>query len=238
MKIILFILLLGITSHAKEVRIGIIDTGFDLTKVPNTVRLCSGTKVFNTSFSKSMADVIGHGTTVLRYVESKVHPTISHCYVLVKIFHNYDKTIVDKQDKTRYTNIVEALTILKDNKVDIINLSYGGYVPLIKERKLILSLLDSNIVLVAAAGNAKVNLDEKCNFYPGCYDKRIVLVGDKAETDSNYGKPVDLIYNGKGEACPAEKDCVVDWGTSYSTARITGLMVNKFEKFTNLINRK
>lgn len=236
--ILALLLLLSISSYAKEIRIGIADSGFDLTKVQKSVKLCSETQMYNTSFSESLQDVKGHGTAVLRYVESKINPNINHCYVLVKMFHDNSKSSIDKQVDLDYTNIVKALEILKKNKVDIVNLSYGGFTQVSREKKLIKELLDSKIVIVTVAGNDITNLDNRCNYYPACYDKRIIVVGDKNDTASNYGKIVDLQYNGSGIVCPLDRECYPSWGTSYSAARITGIMINKFEKFTNLINKK
>ena len=66
------------------------------------------------------------------------------------------------------------------------------------------------------------NLDKKCNIYPACYDKRIIMVSrSEIGKKCGYGKRVTILENGtdiKGFGIAMS-------GTSQATAVVTGKII-------------
>jgi subtilisin family serine protease len=73
------------------------------------------------------------------------------------------------------------------------------------------------------------NKGSKCNFYPACYDSRVVVVaslavnGKDRSPTSNYGAPVDYMVVGEDQ----EGNGLVMTGTSQATAIVTGMLIKE-----------
>ena len=116
--------------------------------------------------------------------------------------------------------ITEAFEYLLKVKPDVINLSGGGKGRIPKEQRAVKNLLNAGVVIVAASGNEATNLNKNCNYFPACYDKRIIVVGNTAKS-SNYGnKVVDITLDGNNINVLGK----VMSGSSQSTAIFTGLL--------------
>ncbi|RME59888.1 hypothetical protein D6779_03245 [Candidatus Parcubacteria bacterium] len=157
--------------------VAVVDTGI---KPVSNMRYCNyGHKSF--AYSSPFIDRQNHGTTIGRIISR--FP--KRCVISIKV-----------SDKRTYKMpaLIKALKyVLKlKPKPHCVNLSYGGLNPYPEEKALILKMLDKGYKVVAAAGNFSMNLSKQCNYYPACYDKRIIVVGSKASF-SNYGAPVDYV---------------------------------------------
>lgn len=201
--IILISLMFGTTLNAKEVRIGVID---EFESTPK-VKLC-----------KPMIKLLdygrSHGNEIVEEIEKK--SKIEHCYILIHAM-SY------KSDKT-----TEALRLMNEEQIDILNLSLSGWGSNESEKQEIDKLVSKKTLIVVSSGNEGFNLDSFCRIFPACYGNQLIVVGSK-NTKGNTGKVVDLYYDGK------YKQKV---GTSYSTARITGIISNKVNKFKDLVYGK
>lgn len=226
-KLLLLILILSACGHfsvqakKKFITVAVIDTGIHKSIKGHKKGICHyGHKDFT---GTGLNDTHGHGTNVSGLIH-KYAKGRRYCQVILKFF---DPHATGKQNISRITAAIRhAINI----KVDFINISGGGIGYTEMEQKMVKRALDRGIIIVAAAGNAKCNLDDKdCEYYPAMHDKRIVVVGNgttkKRFPSSNYGSIVDLWVDGdnkKGEYGRAMT------GTSQSTAIHTGKLVKKY----------
>ncbi len=91
--------------------------------------------------------------------------------------------------------------------------------------------LNSNIVIVTAAGNDAVNLDVICNRFPACHDSRQIVVGYNSP-NSNTGKIVDVITSGYAiDSYGADHRLVT--GSSFAAPRIVALVASNLNTFKN-----
>lgn len=192
-------------AHAK-VKIAVIDSGINAN---NSVVLCEEPKDFTNTNTK---DEYTHGTNISGIIQKNVG-NVDYCQYSLKVF-SYNPNAKDS-----ITSTVNALRYALQKKVQIVNYSGGGSLFYREEEQAVKALLDAGVVVIAAAGNNASDLDKSCNYYPACYDKRIIVIGsidDKGKTSkfSNYGKRVNRWYNGEN----VEGEGVVMSGTSQATA--------------------
>jgi len=215
MKYLLFSLLLTSVAHSRPLRIAVIDTGINI-KYVKQANLCkSGHKSF--AESKDIYDTHGHGTNIAGLIKYG-SGNAKYCLIIIRYF---SKNTKDLQDS--FTRSLEHAFSLKP---DMINISGGGVIPDYRERVIIKKLLDSGVTINAAAGNEKSNLDDKCNYFPACYDDRINVIGAKNVPQSNYGRIIDFKLNGKNRSAFG----ISLSGTSQSTAVFTGLMIRLLDR--------
>jgi hypothetical protein len=212
-------------AFAKEpIRIAIVDTG----TTPNLqVPLCKGLSKDFTGHD-TLNDNIGHGTIVSSLVDTFAKGS-NYCQILLRVFDANDikqdpsgKPFIDHS----FQNVTNAMKYLNTIKVDIVNLSLGGPYGNKEEQQLFTNLLDKNVYIVNAAGNESMNLDTNCNWFPGCYDPRILMVGNlnpdkKPNPTSNYGKRVQVWVIGTNIKIGNNTYT----GTSFSAALLSGAMV-------------
>lgn len=225
-KILLLLILTPTICISDTLKVAVIDTGFSF-NIKNNVRLCKyGHKNFVTG-SNTPDDTHGHGTNVACLID-KFAENSDFCLVIIKF---YSPTATAEENLVRS---IKALQYALNLNVNIINYSGGG--PEIDpiEQKLTKKILDKNIIMVVAAGNEGSNLDKNCNYYPACYDKRIVVVGNQnfISNRSNYGSIVDDYVNGNNVMCLVDRPFT---GTSQATAIKSGLIIKQLSK--NKTNR-
>jgi subtilisin family serine protease len=182
-------------ASGKTLTIAVIDTGIDY-RAPDLCRM--GHKSFVKELPNPLTDENGHGTHVAGLV-SQIAGSGDYCLVAIKYYNERAAGFVNMEA------LVQAINYAVNIKVDFINISGGGQVENVYERKAIKAALDMGITVVTAAGNENSDLGKNCNFFPACYDKRIVVVGNlnvnnehevsRAPT-SNYGTRVERWQNG------------------------------------------
>lgn len=191
----------GALAVDTRIKVVVIDTGLK-DEYRSKSHLCPGEHKDFTG--TGLNDTQGHGTNVVGLIVENASQN-NYCIVIVKAYSN-DKEYLN--DALEYAIKIDA---------DVINLSSGGVRSNLREHIAIAKIVEANIVLIAAAGNNRTNLNNGCNFYPACYDPRITVVGSNAKT-SNYGSVVDVVIPGDHQTAFG----VTMSGSSQSTAIFTG----------------
>lgn len=223
--IITLILLLSLIAKAETIRIAVIDTGFDFnSKITKHVKLCkTGHKDLTNT---GLHDTNGHGTHIASLIATEAKNS-DYCLIIIKYYDASHKGYIS-------TGELSALAIswAIQQKVDIINYSSGGTGYVAVEKMFVDKALDNGIIFVAAAGNESTDLN-KGHYYPAMYDKRIIVVGNvdkngRRSPSSNFNGPTDLSVIGENveAACLNERYCKMT-GTSQSTAKVTGRVINQ-----------
>ncbi len=229
-----------IYQKEKAVQVAIIDTGIDPKHPflkdsiihPNTSDLQKKGResAFGLDFSKGKAnkhtpyDEHGHGTHIAGIIRC-VDPGVKF---LVLKYYNPKASGQDNLDST-----IEALRYAVKIGVDIINYSGGGPSPSIEELRILKEAEKKGIIIVAAAGNERSNIDKgEHAYYPASYAlANIISVASHDEnlklvSSSNYGaKTVDISAPGMRikSTIPHERTSYLT-GTSQATAFVTGVV--------------
>ena len=219
---LIFATLTPINGVSKTITIAVIDTGIDGDSIH---KLCKqGHKSFVDN--NPLKDEVGHGTHIAGLI-SKWAGKGDYCIVSIKWYRK------DLKGSASIDNMRRAIQYANNINATFINLSGGGTSPNSLEKEVIERAIDKGITIVAAAGNNSSSLDYNCDFYPACYDSRIVVVGNlnknlKTEFSSNYGKYVkkwevgtDVVSNLPNRRLGSMT------GTSQATAVATGKMVHR-----------
>ena len=239
LRSLLTISLLASISYAKPIVVAVIDTGIDSSLMQNRSLCEKGHKDFTKT---GLNDTNGHGTHISGIIDQysknyffnyKENPNnidnikANYCQIIIKYYDANSKVSADSA-------LVEAFKWAIKQKVDIINISGGGYGASDEERKVILQALSLKIKIVAAAGNDSKDIDTY-PFFPAMYDKRIYVVGNLVSTfdktiasTSNYGKSVNTWEVGtRVFSRMLNKKFGYLTGTSQATAVKTGKIIRE-----------
>jgi subtilisin family serine protease len=178
----------------------------------------SGEKISNTP-----TDAHGHGTHVAGIVKS-IFPEVK---ILALKYYNPKASGQQNLNAT-----IKALQYAVDQNVDVINYSGGGPEASVEELRVLKQAEKKGILVIAAAGNERSNIDDKRNaYYPASYGlSNIITVGAHDDSlniipSSNYGKnSVDIAAPGHRirSAIPGNGAGYMT-GTSQATAFVTGV---------------
>jgi thermitase len=198
----------------------------------------SGEKVTNTPM-----DQHGHGTHVAGIVKS-IFPDVK---ILALKYYNPKASGQANLDAT-----IKALKFAVDQNVDVINYSGGGPEASVDELRILKEAEKKGILVIAAAGNERSNIDDKRHaYYPASYGlSNIITVGAYDDNlniipSSNYGKnSVDIAAPGHRirSAIPGNGAGYMT-GTSQATAFVSGVAAlikakypdMKFDQVKNII---
>lgn len=208
-----FFLLIAIpiaNATPRQIRIAVLDTGYNKEKVPG-LKVCPNGLIDLSG--EGIEDFHGHGNNILNIIASGLQ-NVDYCVYIYKIYSS-------RRMNSLYASLLAYSYIEYLPEVNIINYSSSGPVENKEERNLINSLIKKHIIFIAAAGNDNQNLDIKCDIYPACY-KNVVSVGAldanrERLSSSNYGKFVKTWEYG-------DKTCFNNAcfsGTSQATANAT-----------------
>lgn len=217
----------------KDIVVAVIDTGiqFNHPFLKNniyTVKGKSGSTNYGVDFSGNKktltpSDSHGHGTHVSGIIKS-IFPEVK---LLSLKYYNPNAS-----GQKNLQSTIEALRYAVQQNVDIINYSGGGPEPSVAEQKILLEAEKKGILVIAAAGNEKSNIDIKKNaYYPASYGlSNIITVGAHDEfnrviASSNWGrKSVDIAAPGFRikSAIPGNGAGLMT-GTSQATAFVSGV---------------
>ncbi|HXH32457.1 MAG TPA: S8 family serine peptidase [Bacteriovoracaceae bacterium] len=237
----------------KEIVVAIIDTGIqgDHAFLVNNIHVIGSKKSsanFGVDFSSGTAtntpvDNHGHGTHIAGIIKS-VFPDVK---LLALKYYNPKASGQANLDAT-----IKALQYAVDHNVDMINYSGGGPEASVEELRVLKQAEAKGILVIAAAGNEKSNIDDKRHaYYPASYGlSNIITVGAHDDSlniipSSNYGKnSVDIAAPGHRirSAIPGNGAGYMT-GTSQSTAFVTGVAAlikskyprMKFDQVKNII---
>lgn len=213
----------------KTFTVAVIDTGIDA----KSLKLCKrGHRSFVAALPNPLEDEHGHGTHVAGIIRKNAGDS-QYCMVAIKFYS--DQNTVEQNIR----NMREAIQYAIDIRVNLINISGGGPDFDLLEYKTVERALDLNIKMVVAAGNDSVNLDYECNYFPACYDRRIVVVGNlelhtgiitsmTRSPSSNYGNVVTTWEVGTNilSTLPHGEHGYMS-GTSQATAAATGHLIKE-----------
>lgn len=228
----------------KDVVVAVIDTGIqgDHAFLKNNIHVISGksgTGNYGVDFSNQAvtntpADQHGHGTHVAGIVKS-IFPEVK---ILALKYYNPKATGQANLEAT-----IKALKYAVDNNVDVINYSGGGPEASVEELRILKAAEKKGILVIAAAGNERSNIDDKRHaYYPASYGlSNIITVGAHDDSlniipSSNYGKnTVDIAAPGHRirSAIPGNGAAYMT-GTSQATAFVTGVAAMIKSKYPNM----
>lgn len=180
-------------TTGKGIRVGIIDTGVD----PNHPDLKDNVKVTGWVLDcQNVVDDNGHGSHVAGIIAA-LDNDIGVVGVAPKV-EIYSVKAFTKSGRGNVSDVIEALQWCVDNKVKVINMSFGFKNSKALE-KAIKEVYKRNIVLVAAAGNSGGN---NSVMYPAGYPEVIAVAAsnsnDKVAWFSSGGPQVDVMAPGAG----------------------------------------
>jgi subtilisin family serine protease len=237
----------------KEIIVAVVDTGIqgDHAFLQKNIYV-PGKKASSTQFGVDFSgekvtfaptDAHGHGTHVAGIVKS-IFPDVK---ILALKYYNPKASGQANLDAT-----IKALQYAVDHNVDVINYSGGGPEASVEELRVLKQAEKKGILVIAAAGNERSNIDEKRNaYYPASYGlSNIITVGAHDDelniiSSSNYGKnTVDIAAPGHRirSAIPGNGAGYMT-GTSQATAFVTGVAAlikskypkMKFDQIKNII---
>lgn len=222
--VIMVAFLIPTESTSRPIIIAVLDTGID----KSVTNLC---KFGHKSFvdSSPLSDNMPHGTHIAglinQFIGSSKHKN-EYCIVSIKWWQRSAVTEENVKNMTR------AIQYAININVDYINISAGGNTSDPIEKAVVTKALDKGITIIAAAGNNGADLSDNCNFYPACYDDRIVTVGNwqdqskSRQPTSNYGNYIKQWEIGTNllSNFPNGKRGYLT-GTSQATAVATGKLV-------------
>ena len=183
-------------------------------------------------------DAHGHGTHVSGIIRS-VHPSIK---LLTLKYYNPRASGIENLNAT-----VQALQYAVNKNVDVINYSGGGPSPSPIEFKVLKEAERKGIIIVAAAGNERSNIDIKRNaYYPASYNLSNVISvmahnqGLQLIPSSNYGKrSVDVAAPGDSikSSLPGGRSGYLT-GTSQATSFVAGTVALVKAKYPRASHRE
>lgn len=172
-----------------RMKVAVIDTGFDLSKVSKASDyLCRGPVHMDVT-GTGLRDANGHGTNIVGVIGNEIDSS-KYCVVVYKYWANFLSGSLE-------LGVVLEL-ILKEKGVVAVNLSSCGRGRFEREADLIKRVVNKNIVFVNASGNDDIDLNKQCIIYPPCYSidsSNFVVVGNgknekTRHSSSNYGDKV------------------------------------------------
>jgi len=178
-------------TRGERVRVGIIDTGVD----PNHPDLKDNVKMAGWVLDcKNIVDDNGHGSHVAGTIAA-LDNDIGVVGVAPKV-EIYAVKAFTKSGRGNVSDVIEALNWCIENKVQVINMSFGFKNSKALERA-IKEAYRRNIVLVAAAGNSGGNNNV---MYPAGYPEVLAVAAsnsdDKVAWFSSGGPQVDIMAPG------------------------------------------
>jgi subtilisin family serine protease len=217
----------------REITVAVIDTGIDFSHPFLQQNIFTvggkassnnyGMDFSNRSPSTTPTDAHGHGTHVSGIIKS-IFPDVK---LLALKYYNPQASGQENLNAT-----IKALEYAVDQNVDIINYSGGGPEPAVEELRILKRAEQKGIIVVAAAGNEKSDIDDKKNaYFPASYGlSNIITVGAHDENNetissSNWGKKsVDVAAPGYRirSAIPSSRVGYMT-GTSQATAFVSGV---------------
>lgn len=181
------------TNPGTAVKVGIVDTGIDLTHPDVALNIKGGVNTINPL--KSANDDNGHGTHVAGTVGA-LNNTIGVVGVGPEI-HLYAIKVLDRNGSGFLSDVIEGLQWAIANNMQVINMSLGTSSDIQSFRDAVVAARNAGIVQAAAAGNSGGAVS-----FPAAYPEVIaVSATDQTNTIASFssrGPEVDLASPGVG----------------------------------------
>ncbi len=218
--------------NGNNVNIAVLDTG--CTKHPDLKVKGGISFVANTV---SYSDDNGHGTHVTGIIAA-VNNRIGVVGVSPKA-EIYAVKVLDQNGCGTYSQVIDGIEWAIDNKIDIINMSFGGIEDSMALHDMIKEATNRGVLIVAAAGNNGAG--EETEVYPARYPE-VLSVGavDQSLQSASYsstGNEIDLVAPGSDViSTTSDGGYGVMSGTSMATPHVTGAVAvfwSKNKKWSN-----
>lgn len=170
--------MLGVMYEWKEtlgsrIKVGVIDTGIDLNH-RDLIGAVKDVRNFTDGDIKNVSDNVGHGTHVAGCIGARRNG--SGIVGVAPECELYIAKAFASNGMAGENSVISALEWLKDNNVNIVNMSFSSEKTTQKEYNTIKKCYDSGMVMVAAAGNDGPNCDSGSNIgYPAKFDEVIAV---------------------------------------------------------------
>jgi hypothetical protein len=201
----------GITPALTETRkrIAVIDSGIRRDMVSEDY-MCKDMPIF--ASGRKGFDYQGHGTNIVGLIGERID------------ISKYCITSYSLSPGESVNEVIYFLYKMQKHGIVGLNISLASAGVNDTEGELLKTLTDKGVKVFIAAGNSGIDLGEWCEIYPACHktkNKKLVVVGNKGNKSSNYGKWVDVWIDGNKKGYREMS------GTSQATAIATG---NYFSK--------
>ncbi|MFD1608461.1 S8 family peptidase [Oceanobacillus luteolus] len=199
-----------------ELKVGIIDTGFDL-KHPN-LNLISMNQIGNQTKDQ-------HGTTISGIISAKANEINDFSGVIPGLsLYVYDLP----SEKLKVENLTLAINELRENDVDVINISLATNMYDEELYNAVLNAINEDIVIVASGGN----FGDNDKYYPASFEiPGLISVGalnmsNDVLASSTYNDTIDVWAPGENVySLGASHNSLDNYvGTSVSTPFVTSLV--------------
>lgn len=224
----------------KQIKVAIIDSGISPELLKGNSYCKEGHKDFT---GQGLRDNHGHGTHISgivdQYVKNYIFASGKDLNKIDELYENYCQIIIKyldpkQRDGDNLKQTIESFRWAVNQKVDIINYSGGGTEFSKEEKEIVEEALNKGIIIVAAAGNERSDIDNN-KYYPAMYDKRIHVVGNLVKVEprqiassSNRGESVtDWEIGTNVLSRLPDKNYGYMTGTSQATAVKTGKLVRE-----------
>ena len=213
----------------KNVRIAIIDSGFDEKNCKINYPIISRYNVERECVNEEIEDLCGHGTGIVKILDDILCVKVE--YVIIKILNENCKCSIEQLNK--------SIEIAIKEKVDLINMSLGtGYSECIQElQSLCEYAFSKNIIFITTCPN---------NTYSVCYPYKF---GNSVKVVANARILNDDIYYKKGIFYAKGVNHIIPWkdgkyiysssnsfSTPFVTAKIAQKIFDEDFKAENIIN--
>ncbi len=203
------------------IKVAILDTGIDLDH-PDLWRNIKG-EINTLRPRKSANDDNGHGTHLAGTVAA-----IDNDFGVIGVgpeIYLYAVKVLDKKGKGWLSDLIDALDWCIDNKMQVINMSFGSLEGNPSFHDAIIRAYQAGITMVASAGNngEDSGLIEYPAFYPETIAVSAVDEYDDFASFSSYGAQIDLTAPGVN-ILSTYRNAFYEtmYGTSMSAAHVTG----------------
>ena len=205
----------------KDIKVGIIDTGIDMTHPDLRDNIQGG--VSCVSYTTSFNDDNGHGSHVAGTVAA-VDNEIGVIGVAPEA-SLYGIKVLNRAGRGYTSDIIEGMEWAVREGMDVINMSLGGSTPVEAYEIATNAVLDAGVVMVCSAGNS--GPDEGTVGYPAAYDGVIAVAAtdssDVVASFSSRGPEVDVAAPGVNIFSTTKSGGYATMsGTSMAAPHVTG----------------
>lgn len=216
----------------KNVKVAVMDSGIDVHNDLKTKKWVDFSEKVN---GFKPLDNTGHGTNVAGVIGAQ-----NNKYGIVGIANKadiYSVKVLNEKNSASISTVVKAIEWCIDNKMDVINMSFGIDRDSATLKKAIKKAYENNIILVASAGNNCEQVQ-----YPAKY-KEVISVGsvNKKLKKSNFSskKNPDVYAPGEGAKTLGYLGSYEDVdGSSMAAAHVSGVAAVMRGKWKHISNKQ
>lgn len=210
----------SIQQYKKQIKIAVLDSGINDNHYALEGQII---KKYNAiTKTDDTQDNFGHGTTIASIIAAKPNDDIIQgINPFVEI---YDVKVIDDKGGGQVAHVIDGIKWSIDNKVDIINISFGFKHDIPELKEIVDKAIKKDIVVVASAGNNYgLGVD-----YPARYDN-VISVGsiDKDIKVSEFNSKGKVNIYAPGEdviVLTSKGNSTFESGSSLATAYVTGVL--------------